>query len=70
MKKKVKMTKVYIALRVDLSVKKSRLYISGTDMYPRFFRRKKDIPIIRPDETFIVQLSIPAEYVEGNDCIY
>ena len=60
---KEKMVKRYVALRKDYTEKK--LYLSGADMYPKFYQTEEEAQ--RFNKSYIFAVEIPERFVENND---
>ena len=60
---KEKMAKRYVAMREDGASKK--LYLSGRDMYPRFYPTEEEAQKFNKGYVFAVE--IPARLAENND---
>ena len=57
--------KRWIAIHEDFMGE--RLYLSGKNMYPRFFKTKKEVIELGCPEHFCVKVLIPTKYKDKND---
>jgi len=60
---KEKMAKRYVAMREDGASKK--LYLSGRDMYPRFYPTEEEAQGF--GKVYVFPVEIPARFADGND---